>query len=160
MSGYRHAQGFTLIELLMTTVLIAIISVVVGRVLFQLLETIRTAEMVNAADWQGMLALERIANDLHTVRSPSEITNMASSQLTYQNINQQTVQYQLSGTNLLRNGQLLASGIAGLTFTYLNVNGSATPIPNTVRYISITLASTNNTLSLPFSTLVELRSGV
>ena len=154
----RRLQGFTLIEMVMTIMIFGIIAVVVSRTLFHGYQTFMTAQHISDVDWQGFLALERITDDLRTIRSPADITTLQTSQLTFVNVSGSSVQFQLSGSNLLRNGQILASGVQGLTFNYLNSSGATTASAAAVRYIRVSVNVASGGISLPFSTLIAVRS--
>src|SRR3990167_1516897 len=122
----RFQNGFTLIELVFSILLMGIISVVVGSILLNGYKTLLTSENISQADWQGFIALERIVNDIHTIRSAADISTISASNLVFTDVNGNSIQFQLSGSTLLRNSQTLASGIQGLTFGYLDANGSTT----------------------------------
>ncbi len=154
----RRLRGFTLIEMVMTIVIFGIIAVVLSRTLFHSYQMFTTAQNLTEVDWKGFLALERITDDLRTIRSPSDISTLQATQLSFVDVNGVTVQFQLSGTILLRNSQTLATGVPSLTFSYLNSSGASTSSPTAVRYIRTTLSLTEGNLSLPFSTLIAVRS--
>jgi prepilin-type N-terminal cleavage/methylation domain-containing protein len=149
--------GFTLIELVMVMVIMGIISVVVGKILFQTYQAFATSQNITNADWQGFVALERMSDEIKAIRSSSDISTIAASNLVFTDINGNSVQFQLSGTNLLRNSQTLASGIQSLTFGYQSSSGSTTATASLVRYITISLTVTQGTITTTFSTMVGTR---
>lgn len=147
-------KGFTLIEMLMTIVIVGVISVVLGQILFQSYETFVDAQNASAVDWQGYIAMERIANDIHNIRSSTDITTAQSAQLSFVNMSNATVTYQLSGTTLLRNGVALATGISSLNFIYYDQNGATTGTTSSVRYIAISFNVTSSDIVVNFATTV------
>lgn len=153
---YRY-KGFTLIELIATIVLMAIISIIVGQVLLNGYQNFITSQNISQTDWRGLLALERLANDIHTIRSAGDISTITSTQLAFTDVNGTAIQFQLSGSNLLRNSQLLASGVQSFNFSYLDKNGATTAAPSSVRFISISLALVENNFTQSFSTLIATR---
>ena len=153
----RRVSGFTLIEMVFVIVIMGIMSVVIGDILFQGYQTLNTSKNISEASWQGFIALERMANDIHTIRSAGNISTVTSSQFAFVDVNGTTVTYQLSGTSLLRNSQILASGVQSLSFSYLNANGSTTATASQVRYITVSLTLTQGPMSLAMSTLVGTR---
>ncbi|MBA3661723.1 MAG: hypothetical protein H0W64_08355 [Gammaproteobacteria bacterium] len=142
----------------MTTVLIGLISVVVGRVLLSSYTTFLTAQNTTDIDWQGFLAIERITNDIHTIRAASTLTTMGASQMTMVNTSGTTVQYALSGATLTRNGQTLADNVQNFALSYLDRNGAITAIASSVRYISMSLTLTESNMSANFIGLAGLRT--
>jgi prepilin-type N-terminal cleavage/methylation domain-containing protein len=153
----RSFIGFTLIELLITIIIMGILSVVIGKILFQSYQTFITAQYATEIDWQGWLALERMANDLHTIRSANDITTILSNQITFTDVNGNTVQYQLSGQSLMRNSQILASRVQSLNLSYQNQNGTTTAVPSAVRNISLSLTIAQGNLTASFGTLIATR---
>lgn len=157
MAYFQKQRGFTLIELVFTMVLIGIISVVVGRILFQGFGDVITAENISNADWQGFTAIERMANDIHTIRSAQDISTIGAAQLVFTDVSGASVQFQLSGSTLLRNSETLAIGIQSLALTYLDGNGNVTATAANVRYIKIAMNMTQGNLTLGLQTLVGTR---
>lgn len=158
MAVSRQKQtGFTLIELVMTIVLMGIISVVMGRILFQGYQTFLTSQNISETDWHGFLALERIASDIHNIRSAGDISTIQSNQFTFVDVDGNTVQYQVSGNTLLRNGQTLAGGVQSFSFSYTDENGATTATPSSVRYISLSANLTQGNLTQSFATMSATR---
>lgn len=153
---YRQT-GFTLIELVITIVIAGIISVVIGRILFQSYQTFQTAEDISETDLQGLLAINRIADDIHTIRSSAAISTIQSNQFVFTDVNGNSVQYQVSSGSLLRNSQALASSVASFNMSYYNKDGSTTASPQAVRFITIALSFTHRNLTQSFSTGVATR---
>ncbi len=153
----RSQKGFSLVELVMTIVIMGIISVVVGKILLQGYKTFITAQDISAVDWQGLLALESLTNDIHNIRSAADITTISSSSFVFTDMTGTAVTYALSGSTLQRNSLTVASGISALTFSYLDKNGSVTASTSAVRYISISVTAVQNNMSLAFTTLVGTR---
>jgi len=156
----RQLAGFTLIELVMTIVLMGIIMVVIGRVLIEGYEQFTTANNFQEVDSKALLVLERIVNDIHTLRSVNDLTTIGASQITFINSSGATIQYQLSGSSLLRNSQTLATGVQSINFIYDDANGNVTATPSAVRFIEITLTVSQGSFSAGFSTQASVRGAV
>ena len=153
----RSQKGFSLVELIITIVMMGIISVVVGRILIQGYKTFITSQSISEVDWQGLLALESLTNDIHNIRSSSSITTISASSFAFVDMSGTTVTYALSGSNLQRNGLTVASGVSALAFSYLDDAGTVTASATAVRYITVSLTAVENGLSLTFTTLVGTR---
>jgi prepilin-type N-terminal cleavage/methylation domain-containing protein len=150
-------MGFTLIELILVIVIISVISIIVGRLLFQSLQTFIVSQNVSSTDWQGLLTLNRFSNDVHNIRSENDISTITSSSFAFVDLSGASVSYSLSSSTLQRNGISLATGVSGLTFAYYDKNYSVTVTPANVRYISISANFTSNNLTQSFATLVGTR---
>lgn len=153
----KTTSGFTLIELLMVIVIMGVISVVIGRILFQSLQTFATAQNISDNDWQGLLSLNVFSNDVHNIRSANDITSISASSFSFVDMAGNAVTYQLSGSALLRNGATLATNVNSIAFTYLDKNYATTATPANVRYITFAVSATKNTLSLSYSTMAGTR---
>jgi len=153
----RQQYGFSLIELVMVLMIIGVISVVVSRILLQSGLEYTTANNIGVTDWQGFAVLSRMTEDIHNVRSKNDISTINSTEFVFTDADGTSVQYTLSGNTLLRNAQTLATGVTGLAFGYLTSAGVATNTPASVRYISISLSTSQGNITSSFSTLVGTR---
>lgn len=153
----RKQTGFTLIELIMVIIIIGVMSVVIGRIMLQGFRSFATSQNITEADWQALVALQRLTSDIHNIRSAADISVIGSSQLNFVDVNGTNVQYSVSSGSLLRNSQTLATGVTAFTLGYLDKTGVTTATLSSVRYISISLTETQGTLVTSFSTLVGTR---
>jgi prepilin-type N-terminal cleavage/methylation domain-containing protein len=139
-------QGFTLIEFVMVILLISIIAIVGSQMLAQGLKSSLTLQDITNASWQGQLAIERMMREIRYVRSAVDILIRTNGQFSFVDMNGNTIDYKLIGTNLMRNAQILASGVNTLTFTYMDKNGNTVANTTDVHYVGITMNITlNNT---------------
>lgn len=151
-------HGYSLIELI---IIILITSILVGlgsKLLVAGLNGYITAKDTTDAVWQGRIALERIARDLRKIQSPSGITTAAVNQLIFNDTDNTTITYALSGTSLTRNSQILASGIGSLSFTYFDETGTSTAVLSAIRYITITLNVTQGNTNFNVITSIYPRN--
>ena len=138
-------QGFTLIELIIVIVIISILS----GMSVQLLKLGFTAyfygQNVMDADSQARVALARITNDLHNLRSTSDITTASASALIFTDLYGNAVSYQVSNSQLQRNNLVLANNAQSITFRYYDSAGAllTTPVIGAnialIQYIKLTL---------------------
>jgi prepilin-type N-terminal cleavage/methylation domain-containing protein len=156
----RHTQGFTLIELILVIMLLGIISVIASKIFSQGISAYLNEQYLMDADWQGRFALERMARRLHVVRSPNDITTATASNFSFTDINGNTWNYQLSGSNLLENSNTLANGINNLTFTYLTNTGATTATLTAIYYVQISMTITLNSTNFTLNTTVNLRNSI
>lgn len=150
-------QGFTLIELVAVMVIIGVISVIVGRILLQSYQSATTAENISTVDWQGLLVMNRFINDVHSIRSANDITTISASSFVFVNVAGTSMTYQLSGSTLQLNGLTLAKNMTSVAFAYYDKNFSVTATPSNVRYITMTVSLTQNTLTQAFTTMAGTR---
>lgn len=139
-------RGFSLIEFVVVIVLMAIIFATGGRAIFSLFSAFETERDIMRADWQGIIALERLTRDLRTIRSPStaDLTIAPATQITFVDETGARVQYFLNGSALTRSvsagASPLADNISDLQFYYLQENGqTVAAAAANVSYITVRL---------------------
>lgn len=149
--GYNKQRGFTLIELVLVIVLISILSVIGGQMLAQCLNYFITTQNITTANQQGQLAMEVMTREIRYVRSTADIITNTAGEFKFNDIYGNTIDYKLTGTNLMRNANILATGVNTLTFTYSNaaggiVSGTAVGVIYVTFKINMTLNNTNYNL--------------
>lgn len=84
------------------------------------------SEAVGGANY----ALNRMVAEIAQVKDSQSVTTANANTLAFTDVNNNAVQYSLSGGNLLRNGDIFARGVNALSFTYRNVSNQtlATPL--------------------------------
>lgn len=132
-------KGFTLIEVVITIVILSIIAAISSRVLAAGFNAYLINQNITNADTQARLAFGRMTRDIHAINSSSSITTATATQLAFTNINNTSITYQLSGSQLTYNSQILADGITSLAFTYFDSSGASTSVLSAIRYITVTL---------------------
>lgn len=150
--------GFTLMELIVVIVILSIIAIIATRILFTGFNAYITTKNVTDATAQARLGMERMTIDIRNVRSPLDVTTISTSQFTFTDTSANSISYTRSGTSLMRNSQVLADGVSGLTFTYLDENGSVTGTAANVRYVTVKLDITQGGTSFSVTTTIYPRN--
>ena len=132
-------KGFTLIELIIVIVLSSILVKIGSYVLLTGFKAYYTNQNIMTANNQARMALERMTRDIHSVRSSASITTATSSQFSFTNISGTNITYQLTGSALMRNTQVLADNVSSLSFSYLDKNAVTTAVPANIRYVTVNL---------------------
>jgi len=154
----RQQRAFSLVELIIVITILAVLSVIMLPMLQSGFNSYFTQRNLTDANWQGRLALARIARDLRSLPSSNNISTANSTQLTFINSANTSVSYTLNGTSLQRNGLTLANGVSALTFGYYDSTGAVTALLANIGYISITLNITQNNTNSTVTTTVDLRN--
>lgn len=132
------ASGFSLIELIMVIITVGIISVVIAPVFisgFNAYFWTRGAVDVTA---QGEFAMDRMAREIRGIQ-PSDITSFSANSLTY-NLSGTPVSYSVNVQGqLMRNADLLASGVSSLTFSYFQSDWTPATLAAQIWSIGFTL---------------------
>jgi prepilin-type N-terminal cleavage/methylation domain-containing protein len=156
--------GFTLVELIVVIVVLGIVASM-GAIVIRdgMLGYLRGREMTSA-DWQGRLALERIARELRDVApSAGGVDNISaascgSTGFAFSDIRAAPVSYTLPpGTStLLRNGQPLADSVSGLRFYCLQSDGKTyTTTPSAVYYVTVSMVIATTNTSATYRTTIK-----
>lgn len=156
--------GFTLVELIVVIVVLGVVASM-GAVVIRdgMLGYLRGREMTSA-DWQGRLALERIARELRDIAPSSGgvdhigAGSCGSTGFAFSDIYAASISYTLApGTGtLLRNGQPLADNVSGLRFYCLQSDGQTyTTTPSAVYYVTISMIVATTNTSASYRTSVK-----
>lgn len=153
-----HQNGFTLVELIIVIVILGILVVVTEPLLQSGFDAYFTQRNITEANWQESLALSRMKRDIRGMPTLANITMATSSELAFTDSENESVDYTLSGTNLLRNTDVLASGVNSISFAYYNRYGATTTTLSDIRYINITLNVTKNNVDYTTFTTIFVRN--
>lgn len=159
----QRYRGFTMLEVIVIIVVLGILGVAGSNMLGGLF-TFSSVSNVNDATWQGRLALEKMSREIRVIRSPSDISLASGSQITFVDINGNSIDYTSSGSTVTRNTtQPLADGTTA-TFSYfdaaktnLGVPVAAGNLPK-IRYVTINLTITQGGVNYAMQTTVNPRN--
>jgi prepilin-type N-terminal cleavage/methylation domain-containing protein len=150
-------SGLTLIELILVIMLMGIVAATSSALLSQGLNGFLNMQKLIEANWQGQLAMARMTRDMADCRSANDITTFTSGTFAFTDINANSITYTSSGSNLTRNGNVLAYGISNLTFAYYDQNGNAGPAQANIHYVQISFTVTEDNTNYNMSSGVFLR---
>ena len=126
----KLSKGLTLIETVMTIAIMGILSGVLVFSIKGVMDLWDFWSFRSETASQGRIAVIRMAREIRQVRNETAILIADSSRIQFSDTNNQTIDFLLSGTNLTRNGNVLATGITNLTFIYYNASSAQlTPLP-------------------------------
>jgi prepilin-type N-terminal cleavage/methylation domain-containing protein len=158
-----NSNGFTLIEIVMTIVLISILGGLAAVIILQGVRAYSDEDSRSDIHYQTRIAVERIARESRQISDCTTINVPANPGGTFSFLDINTgltVTFSISGTDLLRNADRLASGInsAQSSFSFLATNGTLTTLCPAVWFIDISVTDQNGTQSLPVRTRVHPRN--
>jgi prepilin-type N-terminal cleavage/methylation domain-containing protein len=157
MKIFSKQHGFTLIELVMVIILFGIVTIGATRFFLQGVTGYVDAQNVTNANWDGQVSMMRMTRDIRMIRSANDITTNTSAELSFTDVGGNAIDFKLTGSNLMRNTQVLARGVTGLTLTYFDKNGASNSTPSSLHYVTIALTVTDNNTNYTLTTSVELR---
>ncbi len=134
--------GFTAVELLVTIVILGIVGVALapglGTAVQQYYIVLNSRQIVSAMS----AGVDRIAREIRLIPGSAQISNIAASNFQFQYPTGTNITYSLSGTNLLRNSDVLIPNVTSLTFTYYDQTGAVTSVIANVRSVRFQVTAT------------------
>ena len=137
----QKQKGFTLVEMILVIIILSIIATVGSQVMSNGFTAYLSGRDMVDAEWQGRYAMQRMSRELRDVRSATAgDLVMGANQITFTDINANTITYALTGTTLTRNGTALADGVTALEFYYIQADGIVTAAAATdVSFITVNI---------------------
>lgn len=150
------SKGVTLIELIMVITIVGILTTVSSMYIKETIDLWRFLSFRSEAVAQGRLALLRMAREIRQIQNDASVRIAETSRFQFDDMSAAMITYELSGSNLLRNSDILASGVSGLTFTYYDTSNQeiaspdVSPNPTNIYRIdiSVTIESGGQTKAL------------
>ena len=126
MDKLNRKKALTLIEIVMAMVVVAVLVAGLSFYIKTVVNLYNFVSFRNEVASQGKMAVNRMIREIRQCDKPSsdKITLAGSNSLTFIDINNTLIAYDLSGGNLRRNTVPLASNITALTFTYYNASNA------------------------------------
>lgn len=129
LKSFKSSKSVTLIELVMLIVIVGILAGVSSMYIKETIDLWRFLSYRSEVVAQGRLAVMRMEREIRQVRDKDSILTANSSRFRFIDRSATTIDYQLSGNNLMRNTDVLATGVTGLTFCYYDNNNQSACAP-------------------------------
>jgi prepilin-type N-terminal cleavage/methylation domain-containing protein len=145
-------KGVSLVELMVTVVLIGIIAAVTARMLVIGAGTYDSVNTRNKVLHANRISFEMLTKDLRAIKSKSDITLANASQIIFNNLNDEQVNYSFSNGSLYRNSNLFVEGLSSFQFTYFDDEGEdlSSPVSTPSQIWEIDIAVDATVSSKPF----------
>lgn len=137
----KNRRAFTLVEVLLSIVMIGAVVVCISYILILGMNSYSLVSDRRDSLQGARLAVNMMINDFQTIANPAtDITSISSSAITFIAAGGGSVTYQVSGSNLLRGADVLASNLGvGSGFQYFTLNGAVTSNPAQVYRIHVSV---------------------
>lgn len=138
-------RGVTLIELVMVIAIMGILAGLSAGYINQVVATWQTVSFRMETVSQMRGALDRMSREMRQIKNSTSVLLAGASALRFNAVDNSTIVYNVSGTDLLRNNTVLATGVTRLNFTYYNATGgllanpAVSPDPTDIRRIAVAL---------------------
>ena len=154
-------RSYSLIELIMVLVVVSIIAAIATPMILAVADawSFGSRFQDNAVS-SAIIASNRMSREIRRLRNDASITTATVSQLTFTDMDNNSITYNLSGNTLMRNTDGLIDNVNNLTFIYYDDDGNPilTPVvsPNNtdIRRIGVdfSILAASNTLNFRFQT--------
>lgn len=131
-------KGFTIIEMVMVIVVVGIISFVFA---IYIREGFSAWEFLSGQKSMAMstrAAINRVVKELKRVKQSTNILTHTTKEVSFIDVEDNTVTFSQSGSDLLRGSDVLLENLrdpCGLQFTYLDKDGNQTAITSDMRVV-------------------------
>jgi prepilin-type N-terminal cleavage/methylation domain-containing protein len=138
-------RGVTIIELVMVIVIVGILAGVSSGYINQVIATWQTVSFRMDTVSQMRIALDRMSREMRQINNTTSVLAATSNAFRFNSSDGSTITYNVSGTDLLRNNTVLATGVTRLAFSYYNVTGGllanpdVSPDSTDIRHITVEL---------------------
>ena len=154
----KKLAGFSLLETIITIVILAIVAVSGGTILQNQFQASFVSRDILEMTARSNHTLERMSREIREARDTSDISQAQTQTFAFIDIRGNRITYSLSGANLMRNTQVILTGVTGLTFSYLD-NSYATlaiPIADTsqIACIMVAITTSQNNLTSTINTQI------
>ncbi len=124
-----RTNGFSLIEVVFVISLLGLIASVGALSFSPVLDSWTLGSVRREAMASLEYALDRMKGEIAQIKDPTSVISASASSLQFIDVADNNITYSLAGTNLLRNGGILARDVQSLAFTYWNLNDQTIASP-------------------------------
>lgn len=124
-----NQKGHTLIEMVLAITLMSVLVSAVSVAFLPVLDTWSLNSPKNEITDSVSYAVGRMASEIAQVKNQTSVEVATSSRFKFTDVSNNSVDYTLSGTNLMRNANIMGRGIQSITFTYYDVNDATLVTP-------------------------------
>lgn len=122
-------RGFSLIEMSVVIVILGILSIGTLTFMKPAMDLMVHKNFVNGPLTEAHLAMAKMVRDTNQIKDNASISTASASQLTFTDVNDDTVSYTLSSGTMARNGVAIAKSVTGLQFTYYSSSNGVLSSP-------------------------------
>lgn len=153
----KRQGGYTLIELIITVIITGIIAVVAVDIIYLQARTYNQVFDRSLLIAEGRKAIVALRDDVQGI-DPSKISSMEADRLTFQNFNDETIDYYFHDSQLDRNNNKLADYVQAAPFQYLDKDKNVTASAASLAFVKVQLNFTYGSNSTQFEEMLYVRN--
>ena len=150
-------KGFTLVELVIAIAAVSAVALMTW-VLFGPVNNWMFTQRRRAGFAENSAAITRVLKEIRRVKAPGQIQTWTSDHFRFVDIDNNAVDFQLSGTDLMRDSDVLVRDVSGITFSYLDRNGAAAGAVGQIRMIRVKLVTTSGGQTITLESAARMRN--
>ena len=158
---HPEKKGFTLIETVVVFTLLAIIAFGIGSFIINAMRAWVFMSGRESAVSRARTAMNRMVAELRRIRRPQNILVSTTWECQFLDLAIDNIDFKQSGTSLLRNSDILATGLLspeGLRFTYLDATGEVISTKLDMRSIRVWLSLASGTQLVTLESSARIRN--
>lgn len=129
MGNRQKIKAVTIIELVMVIVIVGILAGVSSMYIKETIDLWSFLTFRNEVVSGGRMALARMGREIRQIKDDLSVYTATASEFEFDDINSNRINYRLAGNNLMRNSDILVSGVNSFTFTYYNKDNQVITTP-------------------------------
>jgi prepilin-type N-terminal cleavage/methylation domain-containing protein len=144
-------RGFTLVELILT---MGMLGVMVGMMAPWMINAVKSYDLISTRRLmlgEVRAGFDRMIREIRLIPGQSQIIATSASSFQFQYPTGTSITYSLTGTNLMRNSDILMNNVTALAFTYYDQSGNTTTTPSSVRSVTLQVTATTTSSSTPYT---------
>jgi len=149
--------GFTSVELIIGIAAGAVVVLMVWA-LFGPVSNWMFAQYRRGGFVENAAAISMVNKEVRRVKAPGQILIWEPEHLRFVDIDENIVEYQISGSDLMRGEDALLRNVQSIQFAYLDKDGSAAAINSQIRVISVKLVITSGAQSIALESAERIRN--
>lgn len=154
-------KAFTLIELIMVIAIIGIIAMMTAPFISTAVDSWLFSRTERDVVFSARLAMNRMIREIREINGTDSVLTFTNTTLSFNDIDNDSISYQQSGTALLRNSDELTDKLrdpGGLSFNYLDSSGNVTAVKAEINMVRVKLILDSGDSTISIQSLARLRN--
>ena len=153
----KNENGYTLFEVVVASIVFGILGVIAVGVIANQSESFNQVLNQTVALTDSRKVIQMLRRDIQNL-TVSNINTMNSDEFDFTNNDGDEIVYEISGSDLIRNDDIILSGLTAGPFSYLNIDQETTGVQDSVKFIGVNLSILRNSESVVMEEIIYARN--